>query len=268
MLSKSRWTNICTHAHIAAPMPNHPLRLALLSLLAATAAYATPTGLNNIPTADTPPMGTFVLQTYSTLGGFADGDFSLGFKTGIDFNFVKFEVGADSRVYWPNQGGPVAVQGKVAVPLGEHLPTIAVGAANVAFSEHQRERAGDVFGYVVATEDLGWFRVHGGCAWVDTEALPFAGIDKTFRYTKQVPASDGKAVADGKSCCKASLETKTVDLFMIKADVIAQRDSSWLYAVGAEVPICKFFLLETWANLPDNGDSPSWTVKGNFIFRF
>lgn len=232
-----------------------------------TTAFATPTGLDNTPTADTPPMGAFVLQTYSTVGGLADGDFSLGFKTGIDFEFVKFEVGADSRVYWPNQGGPVVVQGKIAVPLGEHLPTIAVGAANIAFSEDQRERAGDVFGYAVATQDLGWFRVHGGCAWVDTEALPFAGIDKTFRYTKQVPASDGKAVADGKSA-KATTETKTIDLFMIKADAIAQRDSSWLYAVGAEVPICKWFLLETWANLPDNGDSPSWTIKGNFIFRF
>lgn len=212
-------------------------------------------------------MGTFVLQTYSTVSGLADGDFSLGFKTGIDFEVVKFEVGADSRVYWPNNGGPVVAQAKMAVPLGQHLPTLALGVANITFNHYYRLRAGDEFFYAVATEDLGWFRVHGGCGVQDGETLPFAGIDKTFRYTKQVPTSDGKAGADGKSAT-ATMETKTIDLFMIKADVIAQRDSSWLYAVGAEVPICKWFLLETWANLPDNGDSPSWTIKGNFIFRF
>lgn len=239
--------------------------LAALTLLTA-AAFASPSGLNNIPTADTAPMGTFVLQTYGTVGGFADGDFNLGFKTGLDFKVVKFELGADSHIY-PHQGGPVTVQGKIAVPLGEHLPTLALGAANVSFSDHDRRRAGDEFFYAVATEDLGWFRVHGGCASQDGDALPFAGIDKTFRYTKSVAASDGKAVADGKSG-KTTMETKTIDLFTLRGDVIEQRDSSWLYSAGVLVPVCKYFVFETWANFPDNGDSPSWTIKGNFVIRF
>ena len=239
--------------------------LATLALLT-TAAFATPSGLNNIPTADTTPQGTFVLQTFSTVGGLAEGDFNLGFKTGLDFKVVRFETGLASHIY-PNHGGPVTIHGKMAVPLGEHLPTLAIGVANVTFSDEYRARAGDEFFYAVASQDLGWFRVHGGCASQDGEALPFAGIDKTFRYSKSVPTSDGKAVADGKSG-KATMEPKTIDLFTLRGDVIAQRDSSWLYSAGVLVPVCKSFVFETWANFPDNGDSPSWTIKGNFVLRF
>lgn len=253
---------ICTNAHTIMLS-----RFLITFTLLTTATFATPSGLNNIPTADTAPQKTFVLQAYSTVGGFADGDFNLGFKTGLDFKFVKFELGADSHIY-PNQGGPVTVQSKMAVPLGEHLPTLAVGMANVTFSNEDRDRAGDEFFYAVATQDFGWFRVHGGCASQDGEALPFAGIDKTFRYTKQVPAaSDGKAVADGKSH-QALMETKTIDLFTLRGDVIEQRDSSWLYSAGVLVPVCQYFVFETWANFPDDGDSPSWTIKGNFVFTF
>ncbi len=259
-----------------ATFPAHPLQVsafcAALTLLSA-GAFASPSGLNNIPTADTAPQRTFVLQTYSTVFGQPDPDFNIGFKTGLDLKVAKIEMGFDSHLV-PNRGGPVTVQGKIAVPLGEHLPTVAIGAANVAFSDHDRTRAGDVFSYAVATEDLGWFRVHGGCAYVDSDALPFAGIDKTFQYHKSVPAAhDGKSVVDGKSVRdgksgKEMLETKSIDLFTLRGDVIEQRDHSWLYSAGVLVPICKYFVFETWANFPDNGDSPSWTIKGNFVFTF
>ena len=45
------------------------IRATLAALLATAAvASATPTGLNNIPTADTTPQGVFVLQAFTTLG--------------------------------------------------------------------------------------------------------------------------------------------------------------------------------------------------------
>ncbi len=75
-------------------------------------AHATPSGLNNIPTADTAPQGVLVLQMFSTVGGDNDSDFNLGFKTGVDFKPLRFEVGADSHVY-PGVGGPVVLQSKV-----------------------------------------------------------------------------------------------------------------------------------------------------------
>jgi hypothetical protein len=55
----------------------------LASLALTSAASATPSGLNNIPTADTTPPGTFVFQGFSTMGGDRDTDFNLGFKTGL-----------------------------------------------------------------------------------------------------------------------------------------------------------------------------------------
>ncbi len=45
-------------------------RLTPIALLAASlgSLHATPSGLNNIPTADTTPQGTFVFQLFSTVG--------------------------------------------------------------------------------------------------------------------------------------------------------------------------------------------------------
>src|SRR4051812_5790468 len=98
--------------------------LALVAL--AASAYATSTGLNNIPTADTPAQGDYVIQAYSTLGGDRDNDFNIGFKTGWDAMTVRFELGVDANMY-PGRTGPVTAQTKLAVPFGEGLPTIAVG---------------------------------------------------------------------------------------------------------------------------------------------
>ena len=165
-------------------------------LLTATAALATPTGLNNIPTADTVPQETFVFQLFSTGGGDADADLNLGFKTGVDFKFAKAEFGLSSHLY-PDRGGPVTPHGKLVVPLGEHLPTLAIGAANVTFRDEDRTRAGDEFFYAVASEDIGWFHVHAGCGLQDGEALPFAGLDQTFRIPAAHPPPDGKSVSNG-----------------------------------------------------------------------
>ena len=249
------------------------LTTACLTALSAT-SHATPSGLNNIPTADTTPQGTFVLQTYSTVLSSGPNDFNIGFKTGVDLHkYLRLELGADSHLV-QGKGGPVTANAKLAIPFGEHLPTLALGAANTTFSSTDRARAGDEFFYGVVTEDLGWFRVHGGCGLQDGIALPFYGIDKTFQYHKQVPAEhhgksiqDGKSVADGKSG-KEVMPTQAIDLFTLRGDAIQQLDRSWLYSAGVLVPVCKHFVFETWANLPDNGTSASWTIKGDFVFTF
>ena len=45
---------------------------------------AAPSGLNNIPTADTAPHLTLVMQEYSTFGAGRRPDHSAGFKFGLD----------------------------------------------------------------------------------------------------------------------------------------------------------------------------------------
>jgi len=230
------------------------------------AAHATPSGLNNIPTADTTPQGTFVLQGFTTLGGNNNADFNLGFKTGIDLKAVKLELGLASHLV-PGKGGPVELHGKIAVPLGEGLPVIAAGAANISFTKDDRRRAGDTFAYFVMSQDFHWFRAHAGLAVQDSQPLPFFGIDKTFRIAKSAPAPDAKAVkkAGGKH---AAAPTEYRDLFTLRADAIQQRDHTWLASVGALIPVTKWFVFETWGNFPTNGGQASATLKGNFVFSF
>lgn len=255
---------------------------ALCLLLAALPqmALATPSGLNNIPTADTAPQGTLVLQTYSTVGGDARDDLNFGFKTGLEFKPLRFEFGADSHVY-PGLGGPVVVQAKVAYPLGDHLPTIAGGVANLAFTDHQRDRSGQPFGYGVLTEDLGFLRVTAGCGVQDGDALPFVGLDKAFKLTRRkvVAVSDGKSVTTRESTVagegrgpgsgdpNSSLVTR--DLFTLRADAVKQHHrDDWLYSAGVLVPICKYLVFETWGNFPSNGTSPSLTLKADIVIPF
>jgi hypothetical protein len=67
-------SNAALNMHVTAYM-----RTVLLASMALTsAASATPSGLNNIPTADTTPPRTLVFQGFSTMGGESDTDFNLG----------------------------------------------------------------------------------------------------------------------------------------------------------------------------------------------
>ncbi len=149
----------------------------------------------------------------------------------------------------------------------------------MAFSEHQRERVGEAFAYGVLTEDLGFLRVTVGCGVQDGDALPFVGLDKTFKISSKqvIAADDGKTVrtlskttagnGPGSGDPNSSLVTR--DLFTLRADAIKQRGGDdWLYSIGALIPICKYFVIETWGNFPSNGSSPSVTLKADFVISF
>ena len=247
-------------------MKRHIPTLAILLTGIAT-AHATPSGLNNIPTADTVPQGTFVLQGFTTLGGNRDADFNLGFKTGIDLKAVKLELGLAAHLV-PGKGGPVEPHFKVAVPLGEGLPVIAAGMANNSFTDSDRRRAGDSFVYFVVSQDFHWFRFHAGIAEQASQPLPFFGIDKTFRIAKSAPAPDAKAVKKAGGKHVKSPEPEYRDLFTLRADAIQQTNHTWLASVGALIPVCKNFVFEAWGNFPTDGGQASATLKGNFVFSF
>ncbi len=241
------------------------LPVAVFSALV-TAAGATPSGLNNIPTADTVPQGTVVGQAFSTFGSGTD-DFWLSSKTGLDLGPLDMEFGLTSRLI-PDKSGPLTAHAKLALPFGEGLPSLAVGAANITFSGSDEDRAGEVFSYAVLSHDFGWFRLHGGCALQDDDARPFFGIDKTFR-TAGTPATaaSGKGVV-GKGASAGSPEIPGRDLFTLRADGIQQGNGSWLYSAGALVPITDWQVFETWGNFPDDGEDVSVTVKLNVVYKF
>ncbi len=216
-----------------------------------TEAGATPSGLNNIPTADTVPQSTLVGQAFSTFGSGTD-DFWLSSKTGLDLGPANVEVGLTSRMI-PDKAGPLTGHAKIALPIGEGLPAIAVGAANIAFSGADEDRAGQIFSYAMLSHDFGWLRLHGGVSLQDEVARPFFGIDKTFRSAATpAHAATGKGVVS-KGVSAGSPEIPGRDLFTLRADGIHSGDDSWLYSAGALIPITHWLVFETWVNFPDDG---------------
>ncbi len=228
---------------------------------------ATPSGLNNIPTADTTPQGTFVFQAFSTLGDDRDEDLNFGFKTGLDLGPAGFEFGTAAKLL-PGEDGPWTVHGKLAVPFGEGLPSVALGVANVTFTSDDRDRGGDPFGYIVLSHDLGWFRVHAGCGLQDDEGLPFFGVDKTFRLPAPAPAAPATYGKNTVAPVPPGGAELGRELFTLRADGIRQQDDSWLYSAGVLVPVFKHFVFEAWGNFPDNGDDASVTLKANIVINF
>lgn len=248
-------------------------RAALFLLASACWVNATPSGLNNIPTADTTPRGTFVFQLFSTAGNNRNTDLNYGFKTGFDLNFLRLELGSAGHLY-PGKSGPATFHSKIAAPLGDYLPTIGVGVANGALTEPERNRAGDPFAYAVLSEELKLFRLLAGVGYQDSvdvsDAQPFFGFDKTFKIKREriaITREDGKdrqttntsEIADGRGPGSgdpnAALETR--DLFTFRSDAIRQHNEDWLYSAGVLVPLCKTSFSKPGAISPRTATPPS-----------
>jgi hypothetical protein len=221
-------------------------RTVLTSFTLAALAFtvsATPSGLNNIPTADVTPQGVFVIQTFTNLGNDRDADLNVGFKTGLDVFGQKFEFGADSRLL-PGKGGPVVLQGKYSLPFGEGLPTLGLGVANIALTGDDRDRAGDPFTYAVLTQDFGGlFRAHAGFGFQTDNNSVLLGLDKTVKFLER-------------------------DL-MFRSDLVQIQDQDqWMGSLGFLYALHDYVVLESWASQPfDDGDT-IYTAKLNFVIKF
>ncbi len=208
-----------------------------LLCFAASAALATPTGLNNIPSADTVPHRTVAVQAFDLLGS-GPHDFWMGFKTGWDFSPLHLEWGLDSHLA-PDPAGPLLFQTKLRFEPWEGA-NIAVGVANVAFTD--TTRAGDPFTYAVITQDLKVARLTAGYGLQTDNNSVLLGIDRTWKVFERH--------------------------FNLNADLVQIDDGSgWMPAVGAKYDLSQHIVLETWANFPDEGDA-SFMAKINFVFTF
>lgn len=223
-------------------MKKHHLLTALACAALTSSLSATPSGLNNIPTADTTPMGVFVIQPFTNFGNDIDTDLNLGFKTGLDIYGQKFEFGLASHLL-PDKGGPVMLYGKYALPFGEGLPTLGLGVANIGLSNDDRDRGGEPFYYAVLSQDFGFIRAHAGYGFQEDNNSVLVGIDKTFKVLDR-------------------------DL-VLRSDLIQIRDESdWLASFGALYALHKNLVLEAWVSQPFDDGDPIFTVKLNFVFNF
>lgn len=216
----------------------HRLLTALAVFATASGLQATPSGLNNIPTADTIGNREIAVQAFDTFGT-GPHDFWMGFKSGIDLSPIHLEWGLDSHLA-PSPAGPLYFQTK----LGFESWTdgkIAVGVANVPLSN--QSRAGDPFTYAVITQDFKIARLSAGYGLQNHGNSVLLGLDRTW-----------KVFGD--------------HALNINADLVQTGDQSgWLSSVGFKYEICKSIVFEAWANLPDHGNA-SYLAKLNYVFKF
>ena len=209
---------------------------------------ASPSGLNNIPTADTAPHLTLVLQEYSTFGAQRPPDHTAGFKFGIDpwkqsERKNRFETGYDGH-FAPGTAGPGVFQVKYTTQPRAELPALSIGFANIAVDSGDRARVGQPFAYAVLSHELGFLRVHGGYGLQargnDTLLL---GVDRTFKLLDR-------------------------DL-VLRADAVqTDRQHNWAASVGGLYAICKYFVLESWVTEPIHRSPPAFTVKLDVVIPF
>ena len=135
---------------------------------------ASPSGLNNTPTADICPAQTLVLQTWEAAGYDMTPGNSVGMKYGL---LPNTEIGAD----WNSNADPShppAFQAKYTIDLSGSLPRLGLGIANVSTD---RKLNGEPMPYSVLSCDIkDTVRVHAGYGFQEDNEGAFAGVDRTF----------------------------------------------------------------------------------------
>lgn len=227
-------------------MINKTRLLTLAAFAAATSALGTPTGLNNIPTAETIDHRTVAVQFFSSFGGsnqFATsgpGKTSdwVGFKTGWDFKPLHLEWGLDS-VLGTGYSGPLLFQTKARIqPWQDGM--FALGIAGVALMD--TKRAGDPFTYAMLYHDFHVVRLHAGYGLQTNGNSHLFGVDRTWKLFDRN--------------------------FNLNADIVQSRNQhGHIAALGAKYFLSKHIVLEAWANFPDR-DRVSAIAKINYVFTF
>jgi hypothetical protein len=209
----------------------------LFSFSITVPAWATSSGLNNIPTADVVPEKVLVFQFIADVANNNTPGYTTGFKYGPAKNI---EIGLDGNVF-PQKGKRenLVAQGKIRFELNESL-AFAAGIANLG----DRARAGREFPYGVFSQDFGFLRAHfGGTSQHDNEGV-FAGIDKTISFLYH-------------------------DL-TLRGDIIQTNDQDdATTSVGFIYDIGNDFLIESWASFPtQSGKEDTLTMKLNYVIKF
>src|SRR5712691_2696609 len=219
----------------------------LLGIAFAPQLHASSSGLNNIPTADTAPNLTLVVQEYSTYGAQRRPDHVAGFKFGIDPWETRawrnrFEFGIDSH-FAPGDAGPAVLQVKWATQPRSGWPALSVGVANIAATASDRAGTGQPFWYAVLSQDLKFLRLHGGYGLQRGDNnTAILGVDRTVKLFRR-------------------------DL-MVRADAVqTERRGNWAPSAGGLYAICKYFVIESWITQPIHGHPPNFTVKLDFVFK-
>jgi len=220
------------------------LCLALTTFAAVvTADYASRSGLNNIPNADTSAAGTGVVQGYSTFGEDRKPAFLSGARWGFAPFVEKLEAGFDTR-WKPGTTVPVYFNAKwVASRWDATLPAFAIGVANLTPRSRDRDRLGQPQTYGAFTYDAGFARLHAGYAVQRRNNAIFFGFDRSWML-------DGRKLT-------------------FRSDVIEiQNASQWLASAGFTFKLTNSFGLELWESKPTERGKAYTNFKMGWGFKY
>ena len=210
---------------------------------------ASPSGLNNIPTADTCPELTAVFQTWEEMSRDKDSANWVGVKYGL---FKNAEIGTD----WRTSGGPYLepqFQAKYGVDIGEVLPRLAVGIANLSAST---DRNGDPMPYGVLTYGVrDWCRVHAGYGFQAHNEGLFGGIDRTFKV-------EGLNLM----LCGDVIQSDERDNALLAPGIKVGPAADDMQGVAGK--ILRHVALETWSTFDTDGSAETYVAKLNLIVGF
>lgn len=209
----------------------------IASMIFAKSVFATPTGLNNIATADVVSEKTLVLQTIVDVGENNKPDYTTGFKYGL---YKNLEFGLDGRVF-PEAKEQETIKAQIKYRLElDDKTALAFGIANLG----DRAKLGWEDYYLAITRDFDFLRVHiGGTLQRDNEG-GFAGLDKTIKLLDR------------------DLTLRT-DLIQTNDAHDATGSIGFIYDVGYN------FLVESWASFPtQSGKDTVTTIKLDYVIQF
>ncbi len=211
--------------------------LTILGSVLVSAGFASPSGLNNIPTADVVPQHVLVLQGYGFMAEGSRADWWGGFKAGP---LKNLEVGIDGQLNAdPFSDGALAGQFKYRYqPLDG--TALAAGMANIG----DTDRSGEIDYYAVVSQDLKYLRAHLGATFQKDNEGIFAGLDSTFPlFERDLTLRTDLRQTNGRDDLLGSL--------------------GFMYELGWN------FILETWGSFPTQNDAEkTLTLKLNYVIEF
>lgn len=201
--------------------------------------YASPSGLNNIPTTDVVPKKTLVLQSWINAGRGKAPDYYSGLKYGV---IKGMEIGIDGKLGSRN-AGPAAGQIKYHLPIGgeQFKFKSLVGVENISSNS---KRMGKVNPYAAFSYQLEPFRVHLGYNFQGHNDGAFAGADKTFQLFERD--------------------------FTLRTDIKQTKDGhEVLGSFGFAYVLPWNFVFESWASFPSESKlHESFTAKLDYGIKF
>ncbi len=240
----------------AARVCSFVLIAAMCLFVTGQAAWATPSGLNNIPTTDIVPTKTLVVQSWTNLTNNGHPEQFLGFKTGL---FKNLEVGVDWKVHGVAHGH-AEFQAKYAFDLYKDVWKGVVGVANLT---DNRQHNGYFFPYVATSVDVKWFRLHFGYAPQPHNEAFFAGIDRTFPFLNRNLQLKADAIHyDDKEDVLFSVG------FLYDLNPLEEGPAPSCPLLKVVSDIAKNIVIEGWVSLPSGGETEVFTLKMNYVIKF